>query len=246
MRRERDHNKSVARRNNDPSRRVTEKECKRLEAEYQVLWAAKYKEIHKRLTAATDGSRLPDLVADLQIKFDTLRLKKKKQAELYEKVEGKQKAVNKDTFEAAFLEAQVKSLLKKDEQIEANIAQLKFEASLDVYRVEKVDPATAPKTATNKKYIKYMAAAIVGVLFMILGLFMLLEIKAERIDDPDTLSNRVRSEVYALPPLPTNRSMRKLSACKPTTRLISSSSDSTTYGSQSAAIPLSWARDGAC
>jgi capsular exopolysaccharide synthesis family protein len=57
-----------------------------------------------------------------------------------------------------------------------------------------------------------MAAATVGVLFMILGLFMLLEIKAERIDDPDTLSNRVRSEVYALPPLPTNRSMRKLSA----------------------------------
>ena len=214
MRKERDHNKSVARRNNDPSRRVTEKECKRLEAEYQMLWASKYKEIRKRLTVATDGSRLPNFVADLQIKVDTLRQKQQNQAKLYDKVEGKQKVVNNDNFEAAFLDAEVKNLMKKDEQIDANIAQLKFEASLDVYRVERVDKATAPKTATNKKYIKYMAAAMVGVLFMILGLFMLLEIKAERIDDPDTLSNRVRSEVYALPPLPTTRSMRKLSALK--------------------------------
>ena len=55
-----------------------------------------------------------------------------------------------------------------------------------------------------------MAAAPVGVMFMMLGLFLLLEIKAERVADPDALSTRVRSEVYALPPLPTARSMRKL------------------------------------
>ena len=56
-----------------------------------------------------------------------------------------------------------------------------------------------------------MAAAPVGVMFMMLGLFLLLEIKAERVGDPDSLSTRVRSEVYALPPLPTARSIRKLS-----------------------------------
>ena len=56
-----------------------------------------------------------------------------------------------------------------------------------------------------------MAAAPVGVMFMMLGLFLLLEIKAERVADPDSLSTRVRSEVYALPPLPTARSIRKLS-----------------------------------
>ncbi len=55
-RKERDHSESVARQENDPSRRVTEKECKRLEAEYQLLWAAKYKEIRKRLTASADGA----------------------------------------------------------------------------------------------------------------------------------------------------------------------------------------------
>ena len=56
-----------------------------------------------------------------------------------------------------------------------------------------------------------MVAAPVALLFMVLGLFFLLEVKAERVADPDTLSTRMRSEVYALPPLPTARAIRKLS-----------------------------------
>jgi tyrosine-protein kinase Etk/Wzc len=54
-----------------------------------------------------------------------------------------------------------------------------------------------------------MAAAPVGVLFMMLGLFLLLEIKSGRVADPDALSTRVRSEVYGLPPLPKSRELRK-------------------------------------
>jgi tyrosine-protein kinase Etk/Wzc len=60
--------------------------------------------------------------------------------------------------------------------------------------------------------MKYLAAAPVGILFAVLGLFLVLEIKAERVSDPDALSTRIQSEVYALPPLPTPRSIRKLSA----------------------------------
>ena len=52
-----------------------------------------------------------------------------------------------------------------------------------------------------------MAAAPVGILFTMLGFFLLLEIRAERVADPDALSTRVRSEVYALPPLPNERSV---------------------------------------
>ena len=75
-----------------------------------------------------------------------------------------------------------------------------------------VDPAVRQKSPTDNKRFKYMAVAPVALLFMVLGLFFLLEVKAERIADPETLSTRVRSEVYALPPLPTPRSIRKLGA----------------------------------
>ena len=89
---------------------------------------------------------------------------------------------------------------------------MNFESNSDFFRVILVDEASVPKIATNSKRIKYLAAAPVGILFMALGLFLLLEIKAERVSDPDSLSTRIQSEVYALPPLPTPRSIRKLSA----------------------------------
>src|SRR5262249_29322856 len=49
----------------------------------------------------------------------------------------------------------------------------------------------------------------VGILFLMLGLFLIMEIQAERIADPDALSTRVQSEVYSLPPIPNSRSIRK-------------------------------------
>jgi capsular exopolysaccharide synthesis family protein len=55
-----------------------------------------------------------------------------------------------------------------------------------------------------------MALLPVAVLFAVLGLFLLLEVKSERVANPDMLSSRVHSEVFALPPLPTRRSVRKL------------------------------------
>ena len=55
-----------------------------------------------------------------------------------------------------------------------------------------------------------MAILPVGVLLAVLGLFLLVEVRAERVADPDMLSSRVQSEVFALPPLPTSRPSRKL------------------------------------
>jgi len=212
MRKELAHNKSVARQHNDPARLATVRELEKLEADYRKVWPEKHEQIRKRLTVRTDNSRSFNTLDDLRLKVRTLRLRQQDEAQFYDKVKTEQTEAHSDNFEATFLNAEVNSLMKRGEQISANLQQLEFDAQQDTFRVVRVDEATAPKTPTNNKHIKYMLAAPVGVLFMILGLFMLLEIKAGRIDDPDTLSSRVRSEVYALPPLPTPRSMRKLSA----------------------------------
>jgi polysaccharide biosynthesis transport protein len=212
VRDERDHNKAVARQHSDPSRRVTERELKKLQAQYERLWENKHEQIRERLTATVNGEQSPNVIGDLKIKVETLRRRQENQAKMYKNVADKQKAANHDTFEATLLDYQIKSYLKKQEQVSANLSQLDFDDKQETYRIKSVDKATVPKMPTNNKHIKYMLAAAAGVLFMVLGLFMFLEIRAERIDDPDTLSNRVRSEVYALPPLPTTRSMRKLSA----------------------------------
>ena len=209
---QRDHAKSMARQPNDPARRHTELRYKKLMAQYDDLWEIKRKEIGERLKTGTMGSQSMDLVSDLKLKLQSLTVQKQKQAIAFAQLKVEEKAANDDSFEATFVNHQLDILLKRDENLKTNLEELDFKTSQEDVRVALVDDAKAPKVATNNKRLKYQIAAPVVLLFMVLGLFFLLEVKAERVADPDTLSTRMRSEVYALPPLPTARAIRKLSA----------------------------------
>jgi polysaccharide biosynthesis transport protein len=173
----------------------------------------KYPEILSRLTVGSAGdTQSLQKIQELEQKIEEIKKVKEKQAELFKTMQVDQSTTNDDTFEAVYLNYQLNSLLNREDQVKKHLEQLAFEAARDHYRVTLLDPAAAPVNPTNDKRLKYMAAAPVGVMFMMLGLFLLLEIKAERVADPDSLSTRVRSEVYSLPPLPTARSIRKLRA----------------------------------
>jgi capsular exopolysaccharide synthesis family protein len=97
------------------------------------------------------------------------------------------------------------------DKLQENLKQVEFESNQEEYRVSLADRASIPMSPSNDRRLKFMAATPVGILFLMLGLFLMLEVKAERVADPETLSSRVQSEVYALPPLPTARSIRKRS-----------------------------------
>jgi polysaccharide biosynthesis transport protein len=196
----------------DPARVHAQNQLDKLQQEYKDLWSSKYQKILDRLTSPDGDTRPLASIQELTLKIDSLEKVKEKQTELFKKMEVDQKSTNSDTFDAGYLNYQLTSLLRREESVKNHLAQLMFEDSREHYRVIEMDHAAAPKNPSNDKRLKYMAAAPVGVMFMMLGLFLILEIKAERVADPDSLSTRVRSEVYALPPLPTARSIRKLSA----------------------------------
>jgi polysaccharide biosynthesis transport protein len=206
---QRDHVRSLARQPNDPARRAAEARYKKLWAQYQKLWTDRYDEIGKQLkSAATGAPRAQEAIYGLKLKVDALKAKKQEQAKLYDALKVEKKAVNNDAFETFVVTHQLEITQRREDQVKAHLQQLEFEASQDIYRVQLVDAAVAPRSPTDNKRLKYMAAAPVALLFMVLGLFFLLEVKSERIADLDTLSTRVRSEVYALPPLPNARSIR--------------------------------------
>jgi polysaccharide biosynthesis transport protein len=196
---------------NDPARTYHQNKLDNLEKKYNNLWQQKYPKLKNRLKIAAGGAPSLESIRELELKREQLRKKKVKQAELFKKMERDQNATNDDTFEASYLDYQIKRLQSREDHVERNLEELKFQDNQDKYRVNLVDAASIPRIPSNNKRFKYMAAAPVGVLFTMLGLFFLLEVKAERVADPDALSTRVRSEVYALPVLPTARSIRKRS-----------------------------------
>ena len=209
---QRQHAKRTIRQGNDPARLRAEEKYKNLRVEYDKLWEEKYLEISERLKVAVLSPHGSESVDDLKRKLESLKTQRTKQAELYEKLKIDKKVVDNDTFDASFVNRQLDTLLKREDLVNQQLKQLEFDSSQENVRVSLVDKAVAPSGATSNKRIKYMFTAPVALLFMILSLFCLLEVRAERVADPDMLSTRVRSEVYALPPLPTPRAMRKLSA----------------------------------
>jgi succinoglycan biosynthesis transport protein ExoP len=204
--------KTVVRQVNDPARYAVEKHLKRLKEQWETCWEQKREKIERRLRAE-DVNMQPglwkDKIAEIQLNIDKLKRKKISLAERLEKLKVEKTVKNSDNLNATMVNQELASKLRMQELIAQKLEQLDFETKQDVYRITLHDRAAVPKSPSHNKRLKYMAAAPVGILFLMVGLFLLLEIKAERVADPDALSTRMQSEVYALPPLPTARSIRK-------------------------------------
>ncbi len=213
---QRQHVRGRARQGNDPARQAAEQKFKKLRLQYDQLWEAKYDEISARLKAAIIAPQGQDSVPSLKRRLESLKAQYASQGELKEKLMVEKKKVNDDSFEASFVDRQLQILMQRENLVNTNLKQLEFESANENVRVTLLDEAVAPNSPTDNKRIKYMAAAPVALLFMILSLFCLLEVRAERVADPDILSTRVRSEVYALPPLSTARAIRRLSELEAT------------------------------
>ena len=240
--------KSATKLNHDPAVLAAQKRLKDLNEEWGTLWEEKYAKILARLRAGNGGdpAHEAETVANLKIKIESLNKKKESFVKMLEINLVESKKTNGDTFRAMMLNHDLNNLMNKQDSVSKNLEQLKFEAEQDEYRVFLQDIAAVPKIASNNKRLKYIAAAPVAVLFVMLGLFMLLEIRAELVADPDALSTRVRSEVFALPPIISPQSMRKLAHRRLTTISNISCSGSTIYDLRSAVIGQSSAGGAVC
>jgi polysaccharide biosynthesis transport protein len=206
--------KSLVRQPHDPARLAAEQNLRELKDDWDMAWDQKYEKIERRLLAEDETIR-PELwerkIAEVTVNIEKLKKQKDSLGTRLENLKLQDKKKNSDTLSASMVNQELGSLLKMKDIIGQKLEQLRFEEKQDVYRITPHDRAGVPKVPSNNKRLKYMAAAPVGILFLLLGLFLFLEIRSERVADPDALSLRMQSEVYALPPLPTARSIRKRS-----------------------------------
>jgi succinoglycan biosynthesis transport protein ExoP len=204
--------KRKARQPSDPSIVAASAHWRSLNQQWTELWEQKHDEIAATLVAEGADQRPEVLGAktqELESLVKELESKREKLKEMLRSLEIKNTNRNSDEFRATILTQDLAYLKRLQEQVKIRLAQLEFEIGQEAYRITVVDKAEVPQSPSNNKRIKFMAIAPVGVLALMLGLFLLMEIKSERVGDPEALSTRVQSEVYALPPLPTMRSIRR-------------------------------------
>ncbi len=207
-----EHNRDLARNPSDPAVTAIVKRLGKLEKQWDALWAQKHDEIAERLQAG-GGDQRPEALTLKLAQSDASIEQLKRQREQMRAVIDNLKVVdtqkNTQTLQASMLSQDLQHLRQQEQIVKSKLQQIEFELGQESYRITVEHHADVPLAPSNNKRLKYLAVAPLGVLGLMLGLFLLLEVKAERVADPDALSTRMQSEVYALPPLPTARALRK-------------------------------------
>ena len=207
-----DRARRTARQANDPSVVAANNECKARQRQWEALWEEKRDAIAARLRNSGEDQSpevLQEKIVRLDALIEQLTIKRQSLKQAIEKLELRGTTQNSEQLKASLLTNDVMYHKRLQETINQKLAQVNFEIGQEQYKIFVRDKAEIPTVPSNNKRIKYMAVAPVGVLFFMLGLFLLIEVRAERVADPEALSTRVQSEVYALPPLPTSRAIRK-------------------------------------
>lgn len=215
-----EHNIGVARQRMDPARQAARRRLDQLMATYENVWNEQYEKIRQAVlaeaaeaAAAGPGAASPNAltVAELETRVKNVKQELTTLNDMLASMDVEKKATQSETYRAEQLKADIDSLKEQHDVVFKKLEDLKFTTDKDLFRVDLLHPADVLTAPTNNKRIKYMLVAPCAILCLVLGLFALLEVKAERVADPDSLSTRVQSEVFSLPPLPMARAANKLS-----------------------------------
>ncbi len=160
--------------------RAAREKLEKLRKDYEELWAIEFRGIRDRLTSEDRSPLSESRIRELEIAVERARRKKEGFAKQLESVQVIRNDVENHSFETGYVNNQLQSLMQWEDQVRKNLEQLRYEAANDPYRVTIIDGASAPNAAADPRAAKYMAAASYTVLFLVLGSFLALEIKAGR------------------------------------------------------------------
>lgn len=197
--------------NGDPIVVETNRELESIRRTYAKLKEAKAPKIQQRLRREIPIDR--EIVA---VKEKLAALENHKQvvsaelAQLKLKRKVEMKAANKDSIDRMFAEQEMKQIDDMRTMVRRNLEQVQFDTAQAEGRIQFSPAVPSAATKVDRRPV-IMATMPVLVLAIVLALFVLRELVAERVADPDDLPGRSRLGVIGVvPPLPTPRSSRAL------------------------------------
>jgi polysaccharide biosynthesis transport protein len=197
--------KRIARDPNDPARTAAQKKLAAIQKEYWDLKAVKSRVFREEFLQGGPQGHSPDQeIRDAVAQVDQLKIRQATLIDHCQKLELISSQQLTDSVDITLLLDKRESFRTMQEAVNRRLEQLKFEAKGEtrITQMNKAVPSSVPFADKSKIYL---AMTPVGVLGTVLGLIVLLEIRAGRVGDPDQLSSKVRHEVFSIAPLPNIR-----------------------------------------
>jgi capsular exopolysaccharide synthesis family protein len=170
----------------------------KLKTKVERLWAAKEPILRARLASAGGGGGVPEAAAQV----GKLRIQKASLESMLGQIEIRNQKEGSDVVELSLVQEALDGYRMMKTAVKNRLYQLQFDSKGGEARIVRLSDARPNYNPLGDKRKKYMAAAPVGVMVMLLGLFVLLEVRSGRVGTPDELSARTQLEVYGLPVMP--------------------------------------------
>jgi len=186
----------------DPSRVAAQRHLLSLQSQFKDLSARKRTELasHYREHGGGEGLSLLELTTQIE----AMKTRRTSYEQLLNKMDVVNRQQGTDSVRIALVREDLGSLRGMKESVQRRIEQLHFDARGEA-RIKQIDRARNEGTIVKDSRRKLWAMAPVGVLGLVFGLFLLLEIRSGRVADLDEVSRRVPVEVYPVPSLPGTR-----------------------------------------
>jgi succinoglycan biosynthesis transport protein ExoP len=193
----------------DPSVVQTQKKMDDVDYKIERLKPKLIPQLRRSLVQDAPVDENEKAVQELEAQLNAAKNMEGSLQETLQRMQVDSKRAGEDALEVTFAHAELEGDKKLRASIQSQIQQIEFE-SKGPQRVDKANARTRVDPSINKR-VKVMAAMPVLVLAVVLGMFVMLEIRSGRVSDPDEVAARVRVEVIAVvPPLPSLRPTRAL------------------------------------
>lgn len=187
----------------DPARRTVERSTRLLEEQYFQLLEQKREELTNQFRE--EGTENPmTALHGLAEQIDAMKVRKASYENLLRKIEVSNREQGTDAVQVALVRDDYTTLKEMLISVEKRIEQLQFDARGEA-RINQISQARENGSPISDSRKKYLMMTPVGVLGVVLGLFLFMELRSGRVADLDDFSRRIPVEVYAVPSLPGTR-----------------------------------------
>lgn len=187
---------------NDPASIHYKNEEKRLVNLYHELVAQRQAEVENapHSVSGLDNQRLAQ-ISETTTRINALRATQSQLQVMLRNIDVDVRDHASGAVKASFVKTDLDHLQNLLSVVDRHLHSLNFEARGQSH-ILLIDEARPSNQVVADKRPKLLMAIPVALLTGLLGLFGLIEIRAGRVTCPDDLSRRVRTEVFAVPPLP--------------------------------------------
>jgi len=204
------HVNGLSRMKNDISTRTHRNELETLNDRLYELWQEKYPELNEQVSSSLTKDGIDNDLKQLQAKIIALQSFKKAYEDRLEKISFDNKQETGNQVQMAFAQEDIKAIRTMNDTLQRRLEEMEFSSRNDA-RITKRSDAFPPGLPVSDYRTKLMVGAPFGLICLVAGFFMVVEIRAGRVGDPDDLASRARVEIIGvLPPLPTARPARML------------------------------------